>query len=59
MPEQTAAEQKQESDDRQLRARHSLRATLANASRLVERPIGWDDKVWLTWPREGGVLLTS
>jgi putrescine transport system ATP-binding protein len=36
----------------------TLRATLANASRLVSRPIGWDDKVWLTWPREGGVLLT-
>ncbi len=36
----------------------TLRATLANQSRLVTRPIGWDDKVWLTWPREGGVLLT-
>lgn len=36
----------------------TMRATLANASRLVSRPIGWDDKVWLTWPREGGVLLT-
>jgi putrescine transport system ATP-binding protein len=36
----------------------TMRATLANASRLVSRPIGWEDKVWLTWPREGGVLLT-
>lgn len=35
-----------------------VRATLANASRVVEHPIGWDDKVWLSWNRDAGVVLT-
>ena len=26
--------------------------------RLVERPISWEDKVWLTWPHDAGVVLT-
>ncbi len=37
----------------------TLKATVANATRLVERPITWEDKVWLTWPRDGGVVLTK
>ncbi|MBL4646263.1 MAG: polyamine ABC transporter ATP-binding protein, partial [Rhizobiales bacterium] len=29
-----------------------IRATIANATRLVERPISWDDKVWLCWSED-------
>jgi putrescine transport system ATP-binding protein len=36
-----------------------LKSTIANATRLVERPITWDDKVWLTWARDSGVVLTK
>ena len=35
-----------------------LRATIANVARLVERPIAWDDKVWLSWDKGAGVVLT-
>jgi len=35
-----------------------VKATVTNRSRIVERPIGWEDKVWLTWQRDGGVVLT-
>jgi len=31
----------------------------ANRERLVERPIGWGDKVWLTWAPGAGVVLTK
>jgi putrescine transport system ATP-binding protein len=34
-----------------------VKATVTNRTRLVERPIGWDDKVWLSWSRDGGVVL--
>lgn len=34
-----------------------LRATVANTTRLVERPIAWDDKVWLSWDASAGVVL--
>ena len=37
----------------------TVKATVTNATRLVERPITWDDNVWLTWSRDGGVVLTS
>jgi putrescine transport system ATP-binding protein len=36
-----------------------LRTQVANTTRLVERPIGWDDKVWLSWDRDAGVLLSN
>ena len=36
----------------------NLRATVANTARLVERPITWDDKVWLTFTPDAGILLT-
>ena len=36
----------------------TLKATVTNRTRLVERPITWDDKVWLSWSRDGGVVLT-
>ncbi|WP_067220405.1 ABC transporter ATP-binding protein [Stappia indica] len=37
----------------------TVRATVANRSRVVERPVGWDDKVWLTWDADAGVVLTK
>ncbi len=37
----------------------TIRTLTANTTRLVERPIGWDDKVWLSWSRDSAVLLTK
>jgi putrescine transport system ATP-binding protein len=34
-------------------------ALRANASHTVERPISWEDKVWLEWPVDSGVVLTK
>jgi len=36
-----------------------MKATVANATRLIERPIGWDDEVWLSWTPGAGVTLTG
>jgi len=36
----------------------TVKSTVTNRTRLVERPIGWDDEVWLSWSRDGGVVLT-
>jgi putrescine transport system ATP-binding protein len=36
----------------------TVKSTVTNRTRLVERPITWDDKVWLSWPRDGGEVLT-
>ena len=30
-----------------------------NAERTVERPITWDDKVWLSWSPDAGVVLAK
>jgi putrescine transport system ATP-binding protein len=35
-----------------------MKASVANVSRLVKRPIVWDDKVWLSWTPDAGVVLT-
>jgi putrescine transport system ATP-binding protein len=35
-----------------------LKATAANLTRLVARPIGWEDQVWLSWPPDAGIVLT-
>jgi putrescine transport system ATP-binding protein len=35
-----------------------IKASVANMTRLVERPITWDDRVWLCWAPEAGVVLT-
>jgi len=35
-----------------------MKAQVANLTRLVERPIGWDDRVWLAWTPDAGVVLT-
>ena len=36
-----------------------VKSTVTNRTRLVERPISWDDKVWLSWSRDGGVVLAG
>ncbi|WP_346907648.1 ABC transporter ATP-binding protein [uncultured Roseibium sp.] len=37
----------------------TLRSTVANVTRLVERPISWDEQVVLSWDGDAGVILTS
>ena len=34
-----------------------MKAAMANMTRLIERPITWDDRVWLSWAPEAGVVL--
>jgi putrescine transport system ATP-binding protein len=36
-----------------------MKAAAANMTRLIERPIGWDDRVWLSWSPDAGVVLTQ
>ena len=36
-----------------------VRATVTNQVRLAERPINWDDEVFLSWRPESGVVLTA
>ncbi len=36
-----------------------MTASVANASRLADRTIGWEDRVWLSWAADAGVVLTS
>jgi putrescine transport system ATP-binding protein len=33
-------------------------ALRANSAHTVERPISWEDNVWLEWPADAGVVLT-
>jgi len=35
-----------------------MKTAVANVTRLVERPIAWDDRVWLTWAPEAAMVLT-
>jgi putrescine transport system ATP-binding protein len=35
-----------------------MKVAVANMTRLIERPIGWDDRVWLTWAPDAAVVLT-
>jgi putrescine transport system ATP-binding protein len=35
-----------------------MKVAAANVTRLIERPISWDDRVWLTWSPDAGVVLT-
>ena len=34
-----------------------MQAAVANVTRLIERPIGWDERVWLSWAPEAAVVL--
>jgi putrescine transport system ATP-binding protein len=36
-----------------------MKVAAANRTRLVKQPIGWNDRVWLSWPPEAGVVLTQ
>ena len=36
-----------------------VKVTAANRSRLVERSITWEDRVWLFWPPSASVILLS
>ncbi len=36
----------------------TMKASVSNVTRLVERPIGWNDRVWLSWTPEAGLVLT-
>jgi putrescine transport system ATP-binding protein len=36
-----------------------VRASMLNAERAVERAITWQDRVWLTWADDSGVVLTQ
>ncbi|WP_068087884.1 ABC transporter ATP-binding protein [Polycladidibacter stylochi] len=38
---------------------HIVRTIVANTTRLVERPISWEDKVWLSFDAEAGVILSQ
>ncbi len=35
-----------------------VKVAVANTTRLLERPIGWDDRVWLSWSADAAVVLT-
>jgi len=37
----------------------NLKSAQANVTRLIERPITWEDKVWLSWDRDAGIVLTK
>lgn len=43
----------------ELQGGRTVRAARANASRLVDRPIDWDDTVWLSFTPDAAVVLTS
>jgi len=34
-----------------------IKASVLNATRIVEDPIGYDERVWLSFPANGGILL--
>jgi putrescine transport system ATP-binding protein len=34
-----------------------MKAVAANMTRLIERPFGWDERVWLSWAVDAGVVL--
>ncbi|MFK8253738.1 ABC transporter ATP-binding protein [Ancylobacter terrae] len=35
-----------------------IKAAKPNLTRMVERPISWEDKVWVSWTPDAGVVLT-
>jgi putrescine transport system ATP-binding protein len=36
-----------------------MKAAAANMTRLIERPIGRDDRVWLHWPADAALVLSD
>jgi putrescine transport system ATP-binding protein len=43
----------------ELSSKKKVLATLTNQFRLAERPINWDDQVYLSWRPESAVILTG
>lgn len=43
----------------ELESKKKVLATLTNQFRLAERPINWDDQVYLSWRPESAVILTG
>ncbi|MCW2308067.1 ABC transporter ATP-binding protein [Rhodobium gokarnense] len=37
----------------------TLKSAQANTTRLIQRPISWDDRVWLSFDADAGIVLTS
>jgi putrescine transport system ATP-binding protein len=37
----------------------TIRATAANRQRLIERPVTWEDEVWLLWRPDAAIVLKS
>ena len=37
----------------------TLKATLANTTRRLAQPLGWNERVALSWPPEAGMVLTQ
>lgn len=37
----------------------TLKASATNLTRLIERPITWDDRVWISFAPDAGVVLTK
>jgi putrescine transport system ATP-binding protein len=35
-----------------------MKASVTNSTRRVERPIGWEDQVWLSWAADAAIILT-
>jgi len=36
-----------------------MTASVANASRLADRAINWEDQVWISWSPDAAVVLTQ
>ena len=36
-----------------------FKVSLTNRTRRIERPFAWEDKVWLSWDVEAGMVLAS
>ncbi|MBV9564523.1 MAG: polyamine ABC transporter ATP-binding protein, partial [Bradyrhizobium sp.] len=34
-----------------------MKVAIANVTRLLERAIGWDERVWLSWAPEAATVL--
>ena len=36
-----------------------IRSTVANTKRISDKPMTWDDTVWLSWESDSGIILNS
>ena len=42
----------------EIRPGRRIRVAQANATRIVEHPLSWGDKVWLSFDADAGIILT-